>query len=136
MDGLDCADEMNTTLDRRTHVPAAALLDTWNTHRWPDGVRVDRLAALDRVTVVTFYSTYEIVVVSPADGRILVRGGRFFPEFTSARLAGATLGGSLLKLHAIHPGFQVEISLGPRYVLTSPVRSVTVAQTPAARDLM
>lgn len=127
---------MNTTLDRRTHVPAAALLDTWNSHRWRDGVRVDRLAPLDRLTVVTFYSTYEIVVVSPADGGIQVRGGRFFPEFTPARLSGATLGGSLLKLHAIHPGFQVEIGLGARCVLTSPVRSVTIATAAASRDVM
>jgi len=121
---------MNTSIRDRSTVPGAALLNAWNHYEWREGVRVDRLEAFERVTVSTHYSTYEIIVTSPADGGILVRGGQFFPEFTPARLAGSTLGGSFLKLLTIHPGFRLEIGLGLRYVLTSPVRSITVAATP------
>lgn len=127
---------MNSTVINRASLPAAALLSTWNDHEWRDGVSIDQLAAFDRITVKTHYSTYEFVVLSPGDGGVLVRGGEFFPEFTRARLAGSTLGGSFLKLRSIHPGFKIEISLGLRYVLTSPVRSISIARPSSSREVM
>src|SRR5213593_3586167 len=81
-----------------TAVPAAAVLNTWNSHSWDDGLHIDQLAPLDHLTILTHHSTYEIVLVSPATGEVLVRGGEFFPEFTTVRLAGSTLGGSFLKM--------------------------------------
>jgi hypothetical protein len=91
------------------------------------GGSVHQLNALDRITVRTRRSLYEIIVSSPATGDVLVRGGEFFPEFTSARLAGSTLGGSFLKVRSIHVGFRLEFSLGPQFVLTSPVQTISVA---------
>ncbi|PYR04175.1 MAG: hypothetical protein DMG00_24390 [Acidobacteria bacterium] len=88
---------------------------------------IAQLSALDRVFVRTRNSLYEIIVSSPASGDVLVRGGEFFPEFTSARVAGATLGGSFLKLRSIHVGFRLELSLGQSFVLTSPVERIDVA---------
>ena len=108
-------------------VPAAAVLSTWHAHDWQNGINVSHLAALDRVTVRTRHSVYEIIVSSPASGEVLVRGGEFFPEFTRARLAGCTLGGSFLKVRSIHVGFRLEFSLGQNFVLTSPVQSIAVA---------
>jgi len=132
---------MNTTGIRKpsrdestqtTAVPAAAVLSTWNSHSWDDGLHVDQLTALDRVTVLTHHSTYEIVLVSPATGEVLVRGGEFFPEFTTARLAGSTLGGSFLKMRSIHVGFRIEFAIGRGVIVTSPVRTISVA--PGARQ--
>jgi len=118
---------------RPASVPASALLSTWTAHDWRDGLKLDEVSALDRITVRTYYSTYEIVIVSPATGEILVRGGQFFPEFAPARLAGASLGGSLLKMRSIYVGFRIELALDGRVIITSPVRKLAVepAKVPA-----
>jgi hypothetical protein len=117
---------MNTSEIRPASVPAAAVLSTWTAHDWRDGLKLDELSPLDRVTVRTCYSTYEIVISSPATGEILVRGGKFFPEFAPARLAGASLGGSLLKMRCMHVGFRIEFALDGKVIVTSPVKKLGV----------
>jgi len=119
-----------------TAVPAAAVLSTWNSHSWDDGLHIDQLAPLDHVTVLTHHSTYEIVLVSPATGEVLVRGGEFFPEFTTVRLAGSTLGGSFLKMRSIHVGFRIEFAVGRGVIVTSPVRGMSVAHPPHITEVM
>ena len=108
-------------------VPSSALLSTWQSHSWDNGVGLAALSAFDRVFVRTRNSLYEIIVSSPATGDVLVRGGEFFPEFTSARVVGATLGGSFVKLRSIHVGFRLEFSVGQNFVLTSAVETIDVA---------
>ena len=120
---------MNTSIGSGK-VPASALLNTWTAHDWRDGLNVGDLSALDRIVARTCYSTYEIVVVSPASGEVLVRGGQFFTEFTPAHLAGASLGTSLLKMRSVYVGFRIEFALGGRVIITSPVR--TLGMKPAA----
>lgn len=112
------------TSNDTTVVPVAAILSAWQAHDWQNGVAIDRLHALDRLTIRTRHSVYEVIVSSPSTGDVLVRGGEFFPEFTAARLAGSTLGGSFLKVRTIHVGFRVEFSLGQNFVLTSPVQGI------------
>ena len=107
-------------------VPAAALLSAWQQHDWHAGVSIEQLSALDRVLVRTRHSVYEIIVSTPASGDVLVRGGEFFPEFTSARIAGSTLGGSLVKVRSLHVGFRLEFNVGSQFVLTSAVQSIDV----------
>ena len=107
-------------------VPAAALLSTWTAHDWRDGLNLGELSALDCISVRTHYSTYEIVVVSPISGEILVRGGQFFPEFAPARLAGASLGSSMLKMRSVYVGFRIEFALDDHVIITSPVRTLAV----------
>lgn len=113
--------------DQTTTVPAAAVLSTWQAHPWQNGVSLDRLAALDRLIVRTRYNVYEIIVSAPATGDVLVRGGEYFREFTRARLAGSTMGGSFLKVRSIHVGFRLEFNLGSQFVLTSPVASIELS---------
>jgi hypothetical protein len=124
---------MNTTVVRRSAVPAAALLSTWNDFEWRDGLELGQLSALDRLTVRTRHSAYEIVIVSTVTAEILVRGGEFFPEFTPARLAGSSLGGCFLKIRSIHVGFRLELASGGGIVLTSPVASIAIAAADVAR---
>jgi len=121
-----------TASERTTIVPAAALLSTWQAHGWHNGVSLDRLSALDRLVVRTRHSVYEIIVSSPSSGDVLVRGGAFFPDFTPARLAGSTLGGSFVKIRALHVGFRLEFTVGVQFVLTSVVQSIEV--TAAAQE--
>ena len=113
-----------------TLVPAAALLSTWQSHAWDGAVLIDGLAALDRLVVRTRHSVYDIIVSSPATGDVRVRGGAYFPEFTEARLAGSTLGGSFVKVRAIHRGFRLEFTLGRQFVLTSAVQSIDLIAAP------
>ena len=105
-------------------VPAAALLSAWQQHDWQHGVSIEQLSALDRLLVRTRHSVYDIIVSTPASGDVLVRGGEFFPDFTAARIAGSTLGGSLVKVRSVHVGFRLEFSVGSQFVLTSAVQSI------------
>ncbi len=108
-------------------VPARRLLSSWSDHDWRGGVRVDELATLERLIVKTANSTYDIILVDPERAGVLIRGGAFFPVYTPARLAGSSLGGSFLKLRSVHVGFRLELGTDRGFIITSPVRDVTVA---------
>ena len=104
---------------------AAALLDTWSSHDWDaSGLQIESLSGLETLSVKTRNSTYEITVLSSQTGEVLVRGGQYFPQFTPARLAGSSLGGSFLKLRGIYVGFNLEFRAGERAIITSQVQSI------------
>jgi hypothetical protein len=92
---------------------------------------VNRLASLDRLTIRTRHSLYEIVIMAPETADVLVRGGAYFPVFTRAKVAGSSLGGSFLKVHGIFVGFRLELSDGARMIVTSPVEEVAAGERPA-----
>ena len=119
--------------DRSAIVPAAVpvrrLLSSWSAHDWRGGISVDDLSALERLIVTTANSTYEIVLLAPEKAEVLVRGGAFFPVFTPARLAGSSLGGSFLKLRSVHVGFRLELGTDRGFIITSPVRTVAIADS-------
>ena len=114
-------------MDRRLTCPATALLDSWSSHTWTEGVQLETVQDLEKLHVRTENSTYEITVICGRTGEILIRGGRFFPELTAARLAGSSLGGSFLKLRGIYLGFSLEMHLNQRLIITSRVRNIAVA---------
>lgn len=124
---------MTREADRSAIVPAAVpgrrLLSAWSSHDWRGGVQIDDLSPLERLIVTTSNSTYEILLVAPERAEILVRGGAFFPVFTRARLAGSSLGGSFLKVRSVHVGFRLEFGSERGSIITSPVRTVTVADS-------
>jgi hypothetical protein len=114
-------------MDSTISCSAGALLDTWSSHAWTEGLQLETMPDMDRLIVQTENSTYEVTVISGRAGDILIRGGRFFPEFTEARLAGSSLGGSFLKLRGIYVGFSLEIHFDKRLIITSRVRKISVA---------
>jgi len=101
-----------------------ALLDTWSGHHWQDGLQIEGLNDLAKLLVQTENSRYEITIISAGTGEVLVRGGRFFPESTPARLAGSSLGGSFLKVRGVYVGFNMEFHVETRSIVTSRVRSI------------
>jgi hypothetical protein len=123
---------MDTSIVAPVKVAAGALIDNWTSRDWRDGVVVDRLLTHDRVSVRTHHSLYEIVVTEPHSGEVLVRGGTFFPEFTRARVAGCSLGGSFLKVHGIYVGFRIELVTSSQMIITSPVETIAIARDDAA----
>jgi hypothetical protein len=108
-------------------VPTEKVLNSWSAHDWRGGISVDDLAPLERLTVRTANSTYDVIIVAPEQAAILVRGGAYFPVFTPARLAGSSLGGSFLKLRTVHVGFRLELGTDHGFIITSPVRGVAIA---------
>lgn len=89
-------------------VPRGAILSNWSDSDWDNGVQIDRLPELTTLAVRTSNSLYEITVLNGGAGEVLVRGGRFFPERTPAKLNGSSFGGSILKWRGIYPGMKLE----------------------------
>ena len=73
-----------------------------------NGLRLADLLPIDELEIRTRNSCYRITVIDPGESRILVQGGSFFPVLSQARLGGASLGGSMLKVgsigHGVLPG--------------------------------
>jgi hypothetical protein len=113
-------------------IPAGAALDFWSSEAWSNGVQTEQLEDMQRLFVRTRNSLYEITILDRWSGDILVRGGQFFPQLTPARLSGATLGGSFLKMRGIYVGFRMEIQAGDQRIVTTRVATIAV-EAPDAR---
>lgn len=109
----------------RTRV--AASLDAWLSRDWSQAVHLGSLEEFQQLHVCTQNTLYELIVLNQC-GDVQVRGGRYFPDWTSARLAGCSAGGSFLKRLAINLGLQMEFELDRRRIVTSPVRTIAILQ--------
>jgi len=110
----------------RTYLPTACNLETWSGLPWSDGLQLHNLRALDTLEVRTKNTVYEITLMDPRSGEVLVRGGKFFPVYTRVRVAGASLAGSFLKLLGIYVGFSMEIHTDEGPIVTTRVRQIAV----------
>ena len=118
---------LNTEAEMGTQLcGVSADLETWSKHEWTDGLQIDALRELDTLSVRTMNNIYDIIVLHPRTAEVLVRGGKFFPEYTTALLAGSSLGGSFLKLHGIYPGFRMEFHRDRMAIVTSDVQSIKI----------
>jgi hypothetical protein len=106
----------------------AASLDAWLTRDWSQAVHVGMLEEFQQIQVCTRNTLYELIVINHC-GEVRVRGGRYFPDWTPARLAGSTAGGSFLKRLTINLGLQMEFELDCRRIVTSPVRTIAILQS-------
>jgi hypothetical protein len=89
-----------------------------------DGVRLASLQRLDELEVRTRNSCYRLTLLDPHQGRVLVRGGAVFPVTSEVVVAGATAGGSVLRLGWIGCGFCLEFHTGHERIVTTPVQDV------------
>ena len=103
---------------------APVSVDAWAERDWNDGIQIDSCPALEHIEVRTLNSVYEVIVMEGGAGEVLIRGGRFFPEFRRARLAGATAG-SALKLLGIYVGLRMELYVDDQPIVTSSVRWIS-----------
>jgi hypothetical protein len=117
-------------------VPAGATLDFWSIEAWTNGVQTEQLEEMQKLFVQTRNSLYEITIIDRWTGDILVRGGQFFPQLTPARLAGATLGGSFLKMRGIYVDFRMEIHTDEQRIVTSRVATIAVEEPDAHNHLL
>jgi hypothetical protein len=112
--------------------PSAAILSTWSDRDWQraDGVQVETLEHMQRVIVRTHNSVYEIFARGGSPGHVLVRGGRFFQEFTEAHVSGSSLGGGFLKQYGIYVGLRLEFNVDGETIITSPIFSISLCPLP------
>ena len=135
MSGMDTSGHLTEQPARKSQtIPAGTTLDFWCNEPWTNGVQIERMNEMQRMLVRTRNSLYEITVMDGWKGEIVVRGGQFFPHATPAWLAGATLGGSILKLHGIYIGLQMEIHTEDGPLLTTRVRMIAVEKPPSVRN--
>jgi hypothetical protein len=114
-----------------TGIRRATTLDRWSDHPWIDGFQTEALEPLDTMVVRTRNSRYELTILSPSTGEVLVRGGRFFPDFAKATISGSSLGGSCLKLRGVYVGFFLELAFDGQTLRTTRIQAVTRAPRPA-----
>jgi hypothetical protein len=106
-----------------TRIARAATLDGFTTEASAaNGVCLRELEPMTTLVVRTQNTTYRIVVAD--EGGVMVEGGRFFPELTTAYLEGASFGGSLLKVGWIAVGLRMELRTQGQRIVTSPVREI------------
>ena len=110
-----------------TQYSSAALLETWVTHDWDHGVQLESLPDFSEIAVQTKNTLYEITIIDGPNREVLIRGGKFFPDRTPARLAGSSLGGSFLKVGGIYAGFNMEVLSSGTSIVTSPVQSIRIS---------
>ena len=101
-----------------------------------DEVSLDELSPGDRLLVTTRNHTYEIVVACPRTGEVRLCGGEFFPEFSTARLAGGLLGGSALEVRRVCVGLRLEFVHEGRAIITTHVCAIRVVPVAASRSVM
>jgi hypothetical protein len=116
--------------------PAGATLDFWSHEPWTNGVQLEQMDEMQKLLVRTRNSLYEITVMDGSKGEIVVRGGQFFLHATPAWLAGATFGGSILKLRGIYIGLQMEIHAEGGPLLTTRVKMIAVEEPAVGQKLL
>jgi hypothetical protein len=90
-----------------------------------DAIQLDCCRAYDWVVVKTSSSVYDLIVLPGGAGEVLVRGGRFLPEFRCARVVGSTDGGTLLKVKSICVGFRLELNVNGDCLVTSRIQAIS-----------
>lgn len=105
-------------------VSTVAVLDTWASYDWGHGLDLSTMAAGFAVEVTTVRSVYYIVATAPGTMALHVRGGRYLPDFRSAKSIGSSLGGALLKQNMVHAGFRMELAFDDLRLITSPVIAI------------
>lgn len=89
-------------------------------------VMLESLAAFDTILLRTHNSDYRILLLDPKTGRALVEGGDYIVEPTEALVRGSAVVGDAFKSGTISVGCRLEMWVGERAFLTSPVKAVSV----------
>ena len=117
-------------VDTSADVFVALPLDSCAARPSDDAIQLDSCRRFEEIVVRTRYSVYELVVLSGDNGDVLVRGGRAFPEFRPARLAGSTSGGRALKVGSIDVGLHMELHADGESFVTSTIQAISRIDAP------
>jgi len=95
------------------------------------GVELNQLQPLTTLLVWTWNSLYRVIVSNGSD--VFVQGGALFPDPTPAHVEGASAGGGPLMTGWIGVGLLVELRVGAKRILTSPVVAIAAEEPVASR---
>ena len=95
-------------------------------------IHVETCTAQDTIVITTRSSVYELVVPRDDRGDVLVRGGRYFTEVTRAFFLGSIADDGSLEPHTVGIGLRMKFACGGRFVITSPVQSLSCRSADAA----
>jgi hypothetical protein len=87
-------------------------------------IHIDSCAARETIVVSTLSSVYELIVLRGDRGRILVRGGSYFPTFRRALFLGSTADGVSVEPRTIDVGLRMKFISRDRIFCTSAVQSI------------
>ena len=90
-----------------------------------DTIDLESCSELEWLVVRTRNSVYDVIVLSGHDSEVMIRGGRFFPEFRRAILTGSIVGRSAVKLRSICVGLHLELHVDGKSFVTSRVQAVS-----------
>lgn len=88
------------------------------------GIKVHDLPADTVLVVQTKHSTYRLCVLG--NGRAIVTGGKYFSAPTEVSFLGSSWGTSLLKIGWIGYGMRMELGIGDKFIITSPVQEASL----------
>jgi hypothetical protein len=91
-----------------------------------EGMALQTLKPCDAIHMRTSNSDYDIFLLEPESGRVLVKGGKYFAQPMEAIVSGSTIGGSMLMVGWLGVGFRVEFIANGRHIVTSPVQELRV----------
>jgi hypothetical protein len=97
-------------------------------------IDVDSSAAQDTIVITTRSSVYELVVRRGDRGDVLVRGGRYFTEVTPVQFLGSIAEDGSVKPHTIGVGLRMKLVCDGRFIITSPVQSLSGLGADAALE--
>jgi len=114
----------------RVDVVVALPFERWAAPPSDDAIRLDSCRRFETIVVRTRHSVYELIVLSGDEGDVLLRGGRAFPGFRRARLAGSSAGGSALSWRTLDVGRHMELHLDGEHFVTSTIQALSRIDAP------
>ncbi|HTK30257.1 MAG TPA: hypothetical protein VL309_11925 [Vicinamibacterales bacterium] len=90
------------------------------------GVDARMLRAGTILDIMTEHTRYHFVMAGGGEAKAMIQGGSYFPEPTAVRIAGSSIGSSVLKIDWIALGQSLELFAGTRRIVTSRVRAIRV----------
>ena len=88
-------------------------------------IQLEMCSEHEWIVVRTRSSVYDVVVLSGNTAEVMIRGGRFFPEFRRATVAASILGGAGVNLGSICVGMHLLLDDGEKPVITSRIQTVS-----------
>lgn len=101
----------------------------------PSEIVLDRLKSFDTILVHTNNSDYRILLLDPKTGRALVESNNYLPEPSEGLVKGSATPGSAFSAGAICVGCRLELWVGGKVLLTSPIKSFEVKHNAPAESV-
>lgn len=98
-------------------------------------LQFESLNPYDTILLRTHFSDYRILLLDPTTGRALVEGGSYLVEPNEALLKGSAVPGDALRPGTICVGCRLEMWIGQRVFLTSPIKSIHMKYNGSAESV-